>query len=288
MKHILLLCAAFSVALSTFAVAESATNEPYDDPEMYLDLIDSRMQEVEWVLENNPMLMQKAVSDTLRANPGVVQEIIRDTLLRNPEIIIDSLQEFQRKQQPDGAKPSSAGPDTPLSAEFLADVRRSDDAPVRGNPDGTVTIVEFADYNCGYCRRFGPTLNDLIAKNPNLRVVHREWPILSSDSVEVAKIALAAQEQNAYEVLHKAFMSTKGSITPERALEIAKELGLDIEKLEADAQNPIYWGHIQRSADLAKQVKLAGTPGIVIGDTLARGLVSAKQIQPILDRLSID
>ena len=283
MKKFLL---AATAASALFATSLSADTDVYEDPEMQADAFDARMQEVEWALRNNPVLMQEAVSEALRSNPSVVQEIIRDTLLRNPEIIIGSLQEFQRKQQAGAA--AAVDDDEKLSAELLMQVRKSEDAPVRGNPKGTVTIVEFSDYNCGYCRAFGPILDELIASNDDLRVIHREWPILSSESVEVAKLALAAQQQGAYEKMHVALMNASGTVDKGRALKIAGDLGLDTEKLEADSEDPRYWTHIQKSAGFAEKMGLRGTPGILIGDELARGLVGADKIQPILDRLKID
>ncbi len=287
MKRIFLLSAALIACLTTAGFADPAQQQAYEDPEMYSDAFDARMQDIEWVLQHNPVLMESVVNTALRSNPSAVQEIIRDTILRNPEIIISSLQEFQRKQK-EVVATDAVNEDDVLSVEFLSEARKSDDAPVRGNPKGSVTIVEFSDYNCEYCRHFDPTLKGLIARNDDLRVVHREWPILSQESVDVAKIALAAQQQGAYEKLHVALMQASGKVDKLRALEIAKDLGLDADKLAKDAEDPKYWAHIQRTADLAKQINLKGTPGIIIGDTLARGLVDAKQIQPIIDRLSID
>lgn len=253
------------------------------------DLADERLADIEWVLANNPVLMQSAVTQALRNDPGIVKEIIRDTLMRNPELVIMSLQEYQRQQQAGTAAPAApqAAADDRLPADFLERARNSDDAPVRGNPRGTVTLVEFADYNCGYCRAFSQTLDALIAANPDLRVVHREWPILSQGSVAVARLALAAQEQDAYEAMHKALMNTQGELDEDRALAIAANLGLDTVKLQADAEKPMYWEHIQRSAGLASEVNLQGTPGLIIADQLARGLITQDQAQPIIDAAKI-
>jgi protein-disulfide isomerase len=282
----LFMAALTATTLLTSPVAADMAETTYEDPEMYADAMDARMQEVEWAIQNNPALMEQVVSEALRSNPSVVQEIIRDTLLHNPAIVVGSLQEFQRQQQAGASAEKSD--DAALTPDFLSRARKADDAPVRGNPQGTVTIVEFSDYNCGYCRHFDSTLKDLIDNNPDLRVVHREWPILSQSSVDVAKIALAAQEQGAYEDLHMALMQENGAIDKAKALQIAASIGLDAEKLEADAQNPRYWAHIQHTEELAKEIKLRGTPGIIIGDELARGLVSADKIQPIIDRLVVN
>lgn len=285
MKRRILSGALAALALSCAATAQEVpSGETAVDPEIYGDMADARFQDVEWVLLNSPGLMEKVVSDALRSNPGVVKSIIRDTLLRNPDIVIGSLQEYQRRQQ---AGAATQAQDDTLPAEFLERVLGSGDAPVRGNPDGTVTIVEFSDYNCTHCRRFESVLAGLIESNPELRVVHREWPILSPDSVEVARIALAARKQGVYEKLHKAFMDASGDLDKGRALAIAADLGLDAEKLEEDAGHPATLAHIRKTAGFAEEISLQGTPAIIIGDRLARGFVGAEKIQPILDRLQL-
>lgn len=288
MKRSLLLGVAFASMMSLSATAGDVGDDMLiDDSEMYGDIMESRMQDVEWVLENNPALMNKIIADSLRENPGIVKDIIRDTLLRNPEIVVGSLQEYQRQQQAGQAQAAAEAPDAELSADFLQRVRSSADAPVRGNPAGTVTIVEFSDYNCGYCRQFSATLDKLIETNPDLRVVHREWPIMSQDSVDAAKIVLAAQEQGAYEAMHKAMMNTSGSANKTTALFAAKTLGLDIEKLKEDAEHPAYWKHIQKTAGFAEEISLRGTPAIIIADDIARGMVGIDKIQPILDAAKV-
>ena len=283
-----------AMALTASLAAEPAiaddstiTSPAYEEEDG--DLADERLADIEWVLANNPVLMQGAVTQALRNDPGIVKEIIRDTLMRNPELVIMSLQEYQRQQQAGTAAPAApqAAADDRLPADFLERARNSDDAPVRGNPRGTVTLVEFADYNCSYCRAFSQTLDALIAANPDLRVVHREWPILSQGSVAVARLALAAQEQDAYEAMHKALMNAQGELDEDRALAIAANLGLDTVKLQADAEKPMYWEHIQRSAGLASEVNLQGTPGLIVADQIARGLITQDQAQPIIDAARI-
>ena len=284
MKRTILLGTTLALSMAFGAIAQdTGEGTVFDDPDMYGDLVDMRMQEIEMTLEKNPVLMRRIVSDTLRRDPSVIQDIIRDTLLRNPEIVVQSLQEFQRQQQTGGIKPAPQLEPAALSQDFLERVRSANDAPVRGNPAGAITIIEFSDYNCGFCRQFDPILKKLIADNPDLRVIHREWPILGEASAAVARLALAAQEQGAYEKMHIALMQSTGALDEGRALAIAAELGLDVEKLKSDAKKPAYQGHIQKTADFAREIDLAGTPAIIIGDEIARGLAGIDQIQPIID-----
>lgn len=271
-------------AWPAFSMAEGHSDA---EAEMSADEFSARTADVEWVLRNTPALIQDIVNDALREDPDTVKAIIRETLLRNPDIVVGALQEFQRQQQA-GTAAAPAQQSQSLPADLLADMRSGDNAHVGGNPGGTATIVEFFDYNCSFCRRFAPILDELKAENDHLRIVYREWPVLGQDSVDVARLALAAREQGAYEAIHDAFMSADGQLTAERALEIAEDLGLNTEKLEADAQRAVVTAHFDRSVALAEQVNFQGTPSMLVGDRLARGLVGADAIQPILDRFKVD
>lgn len=256
---------------------------PDPEAETRADLADAQAAIVAQTIMTSPALMRKVVNDALREDPDVVKTIIRDTLLRNPEIVVGALQEYQRRMQAGKAEtPSST--DQSLSPELLSDLRNSDNAFVGGNPNGSVTIVEFFDYNCGFCRRFAPVLDDLIEANPDLRVVYREWPILSQHSVDAARLVLAARNQGAYEEMHDALFAASGGINAPKALKIARKLGLDVEKLEKDAMDPVVTSHLNESVDLAKRAGFRGTPSMLVADQLAFGLLKASQIQPILDR----
>lgn len=273
----------FLVALwPTFSLAQD-DSIPDPEAETRADLADAQAATVAQVIMTSPALMQKVVNDALREDPDVVKTIIRDTLLRNPEIVVGALQEYQRRQQAGKAEaPSST--DQSLSPELISDLQNSKNAFVGGNPNGSVTIVEFFDYNCGFCRRFAPVLDSLIDANADLRVVYREWPILSQDSVDAARLVLAAGKQGAYEDMHDALISAPGRIDAHKALMIAKKLGLDTELLEKDAMNPVVTSHLDESVELAKRAGFRGTPSMLVADQLAFGLLEASQIQPILDR----
>ena len=145
------------------------------------------------------------------------------------------------------------------------------DAPVAGNPKGDITVVEFFDYNCGYCKRGFHNIRELIEKDSNVRVVFKELPILSKDSEEAAKIALAARAQGKYWELHQALIDSKGRVTEAFALETAGKLGLDVEKLKADKDSDAVKGELARVEALARKMNITGTPHFLVGSEAIGG-----------------
>lgn len=148
---------------------------------------------------------------------------------------------------------------------------RSPVTPVAGNPNGDVSVVEFFDYNCPYCRRALPDVLKLINQDGNVRLVLKELPILSDDSVAAAKLALAANKQGKYFEMHQKLFSEAGRANKDKALRIAKELGLDIAQLQRDAENPDIKKALNENKELAVKLDLEGTPMFLIGDRVIGG-----------------
>ena len=148
---------------------------------------------------------------------------------------------------------------------------RSPVTPVAGKPDGDVSVVEFFDYNCPYCRRALPDVLKLINQDGKVRLVLKELPILSDDSVAAAKLALAANKQGKYFEMHQKLFSESGRANKDKALRIAKELGLDIAQLQKDAENPDIKKALNENKKLAVKLDLEGTPMFLIGDTVIGG-----------------
>jgi protein-disulfide isomerase len=148
---------------------------------------------------------------------------------------------------------------------------RSPVTPVAGNPNGDVSVVEFFDYNCPYCRRALPDVLKLINQDGNVRLVLKELPILSDDSVAAAKLALAANKQGKYFEMHQKLFSESGRANKDKALRIAKELGLDIAQLQRDAENPDIKKALNENKELAVKLDLEGTPMFLIGDRVIGG-----------------
>lgn len=176
-----------------------------------------------------------------------VKELVYDAIRENPDIVMEALAALQQRQ---------AEAETAAKADVLANERelieRDPNAPVAGNPDGDVTVVEFFDYNCAYCRRAAPEVEALIAADTGIRLVYREWPILGDGSVFAARAALAARAQGKYEEFHKAMMRLNGRAEETSVLRVAAEIGLDIDRLRQDKTAPEVDAHIATSMRLTQ------------------------------------
>ena len=194
-----------------------------------------------------------------------VEHVVHDYILENPEILPEAMNELQRRQ----------------SAQQLAGVRSTVETPfpgaVLGNPNGKVTLVEFTDSACGYCRQSLPDVKALIENNPDLRIVVRELPIISPQSPEAAKMALAAAEQGKYPAFHDA-MFAAGQIDDETIEAVARKVGLDMERAREFAQSPTVEAEINRNLEMASRLGFSGTPSWIAGDRLIAGAVGVDQL----------
>ena len=156
--------------------------------------------------------------------------------------------------------------------------------PVVGNANGDVTVVEFFDYRCPYCKRVSDQLMTLIKDDPNVKVVYKEFPILGPDSLVAAKIALAAHRQGKYEQVHTAFMAHKGSFEQADLLDLAASVGADPAKLAVDMQDPAIQGQLQANDSLAAALGITGTPGFLFGKQLIPGAVSLDDMKKLVSQ----
>jgi protein-disulfide isomerase len=154
--------------------------------------------------------------------------------------------------------------------------------PAVGNLQGDVTVVEFFDYRCPYCKRVTDSLAGLLKDDPNVKLVYKEYPILGPESVVAAKIALAAHRQGKYEQVHTAFMAHKGSFAEADLLELAASVGADPVKLAADMQDPAIHGQLQANDSLAAALGITGTPGFLFGKQLVPGAVSLDDMKKLV------
>jgi len=160
-----------------------------------------------------------------------------------------------------------------------ADILEDPATPVGGNPQGDVSLVEFFDYNCPYCRRMAPVLTDIETNDPKLRILYKEWPILGPGSEFAARAALASRNQGKYAALHNALMLASGPANESSVLEVAAQVGLDVERLKVDMQAPEIKAVIERNRELALALRVTGTPSFVIGDQMLRGAADAAVIR---------
>lgn len=215
-----------------------------------------------------------ALSDTTETlSDERVKELALEAILENPEIIELAIQRLQQVQ----LERQQAAIAATLESR-RTELERDPNAPVLGNPDGDVTLVEFFDYNCPYCKRAKPIVEALLEADPNIRVVFREWPVLSEGSVYAARAALAARQQDKYGEFHWALMAFRGRAEEASVLEIAEEVGLDIDQLQSDMEADDVDNHIRLSMQLAEGLNITGTPSFVVGNTVLPGLPTQEQL----------
>ncbi|WP_347821784.1 DsbA family protein [uncultured Planktomarina sp.] len=198
-----------------------------------------------------------------------VKQLALEAILENPEIIMQAVAILQQREKEQAA----SGANT-----VRLEVESDPNAPNLGNPEGDVTVVEFFDYNCPYCRSAGQTVQALLAADENVRVIYREWPILGDDSVMAARAALAAREQGKYEAFHWALMNGEGRVTEALIFKVARDLGMDVAQLEADMVSPAVEAHIALSNALAQKLGFTGTPAFIVGDKTAPGMLNLDEI----------
>ena len=223
------------------------------------------------------MLPIAAIADGM--DEDRIKELVLEAIRENPGIVFEAAQLFEQQQQALQAQAAAQVFDTEK-----ATLENDPNAPILGNPDGDVTVVEFFDYNCPYCRRVKPEMEALLAADPNVRVVYREWPILGDGSVFAARAALASRNQGKYEEFHWAMMQLKERAEEASILRTAEDIGLDVAQLRRDMNGPEIEEHIQTSMRLAQSLGFSGTPSFVIGDSLAPGLIQADQMIELVDQ----
>ena len=157
-----------------------------------------------------------------------------------------------------------------------------------GNPNGNVTFVEFFDYNCGYCKRAMDDMLTLMKSDTNLKVVLKEFPVLGPGSVEAAKVAVAVRMQDPsgkkYLEFHQKLLGGRGQADNSRALAVAKDIGLDMDRLQKDLKSPEIEKTLQQDMKLAEALGLNGTPSYVIGDTVVVGAIGLKGLKENINR----
>ena len=207
-----------------------------------------------------------------------LQSIIHEYLVQHPEVLQEAMAELEKRQVAAEAEKTKAA--VKNNAQTLFDSSRQ---VVVGNAQGDVTLVEFFDYNCGYCKRALTDLTDLMKDDSKLRVVLKEFPVLGPGSQEAAQVAIAARMQDKsgkkYFDFHQRLLSGRGQADRARALAAAKEAGFDMAKLERDMASPEVKATIEENMKLAEQLGLNGTPSYVVGSDVVVGAVGLEALK---------
>jgi protein-disulfide isomerase len=216
-----------------------------------------------------------AAADT--PDKQALDQAIRSYLLEHPDVIIQSLEKYQQKQR-----------EAQENASIEALTSRKDDlynhpmTPITGDPKGDVTIVEFFDYQCGYCKRTMQTVLDVQKEDPHLRIAWKELPILGPASQFAARAAMAAKRQNKYLDFHVAVMGNRGPLTQDTVFQLAGKAGINVDQLKRDMKDPAIDKYLHDTLSLAQQLGITGTPGFVIGGKLVPGAIDKSQMKELI------
>jgi protein-disulfide isomerase len=204
-----------------------------------------------------------------------IESIIKDYLInKHPEVMAEGLQGLQKREEEDAdAKSKSAVNDA--KDRVFGDVH----SPVGGNPKGSVTVVEFFDYQCGYCKMSQEGVEHILRDDKDVKIIYKEFPILGSASGEAAKASLASAKQGKYQQFHDALMSKKDHLTSDLIYATAKDVGLDVEKLKKDMSDPAVNDEINATLKLGQDIGVRGTPMFIVNDSIYPGALQYDQLK---------
>lgn len=205
-----------------------------------------------------------------------VKELVRQYILDNPSVIIEAVNNYKQQEE----EKAEANAKKALN-DYLPYFAKTN-LPSAGNAKGDITVVEFFDYSCGYCKKAFTEISKLIEDDKNVRVVFIEMPILSEQSATASQWALAAQKQGKYFEFHKKLMEYAGPKTPDALKQFAKEVGLDVAQLEKDAGSDAVKAMIEENHKVATALGIEGTPGFVIGQDIVRGYLPYDALKEVI------
>jgi hypothetical protein len=224
-----------------------------------------------------------ALAELGAAQRTEIEGVIKDYLMRNPDVIREVLVEMERKQKADEESARSKAV-SDLAPQLFDSSRQA----VLGNPNGQITLVEFFDYNCGYCKKALDDVAKLVKAEPDLRLVIKDFPVLGPGSVEAAEVATAMRNQakgDKYWQYHTKLMMTRGQIGKTQALAAARELGADMDRLARDAASAETRASLQEVMMIADRLQLSGTPTFVLGDEVIVGAVGQEDLRARIGNL---
>lgn len=220
-----------------------------------------------------PVLAQGTAKALTPAQEQAVRKLVRDYLIENPEIIVEAMQRLRDKRQLAERERIAK-----VLVDYRTQIFENPRSPVTGNPKGDVTIVEFFDYQCTYCKQVMDRLLKTVEGDGKIKLVFKEFPILGPNSMFAARAALASRRQGKYFKFHELLMGFKGKLSQETVFVLAKSIGLDTKRLAKDMNDPKIRKMISRNFELAQRLKINGTPAFIIGDKLVPGAINQQQL----------
>ena len=211
-----------------------------------------------------------AAADIGDADRDALNKMFEAYIRANPEVVREALLALAKREA-----------DAALTAA-LRTLHDDSGDPFIGNPDASIVIYEFSDYNCGYCKRVFTPLQQLLAEDDDVKLVLKEFPILNQASILAAQAAVAAQAQGVFPDFHVAMMTARGAVTMDSIMAAAGEAGADLDRLQADMNSAKVAMIIERTRAAAQQLKISGTPGLVIGTQVIPGAVGIDEMRQII------
>ena len=203
-----------------------------------------------------------------------IENIVKEYIQNNPEAILDSVESYTREQQVAEMEKQQESIE-----KHLDWLENNEMLPVAGNPDGDVTVVEFFDYNCGYCKKAVDNVMTLMGEDDDVKFVFVEMPILGRTSEQAARWAMAAQKQDAYLDFHIGLMQNRGPVNEAAMVRVAKKIGLDVEQLKEDAASEEIAQRVAEKTSRAAQMGISGTPAFIIGGKLYGGYIELEMMR---------
>jgi len=218
------------------------------------------------------VLAMPASAELSKTEKSEIEALITEYISKNPEFIRDALDKLANREA------------IQQKQLALALVHMDEQDPVMGNAEGDITIYEFSDYNCGYCKRLFSTLQSIIEEDGNIRLVIKEFPILAESSYTAARTALALNKQGKYARFHIELMRLKGRMDDQLITKIAANTGANMAQLSLDAQSPEVIGLLQANKRAAQALEIQGTPALIIGETIVPGAISKAEILALINQ----
>ena len=223
------------------------------------------------------LLSSPAVAQLTGEDKREIEDIVRQYILDNPEIIAEAIARLRQRER-------IARDETQrrARAENAARIFNNPLTSEMGNPNGDVIVVEFFDYQCGYCKKVFPTFMKVIESDKNIRVLMKELPILGPVSRFAARASMAAERQGKYSEFHAAMMELRGRLTEKRVMRTARDIGLDTEKLIQDMADPAIDDYLDQTLELAQALGINGTPAFLFGDQLVPGAIDESRMRALI------
>ena len=213
-----------------------------------------------------------AIANHDKVDRAAMHRVIKQYIMDNPEVLRDALMDLAAREK---QATITAG---------LTKLRSDNGDPIMGNVNGSLVIYEFSDYNCGYCKRMFPTIQQLLADNDDIRLVVKEFPILSQSSLIAARAGVAAQKQGKFPAFHREMMTYRGQVNEAVIMTAARTAQLDLDRLRQDMDSPTTNAIIDRTRASAEALDLNGTPALVVGDTIIPGAVNIEKLRNVIKR----